>query len=71
MALREAMFDFPDCITIPPHIVADPCQPRWVVRCSHGQWFWYQSSYWKDKRNERGAWIALTGLVTKIKRTHN
>lgn len=68
----STLFDFPECITVPPHIVGDPCLPRWVVQCSHGQWFWYHNPhYWKDKRNERGAWIALTGLVAKIKRTHN
>lgn len=58
---------WPECIIELPHIVADPCKPRWVVRCSHGKWFWNTTSPWKNKRDEQAAYVALWGLLEKVK----
>jgi hypothetical protein len=57
---------WPDCIVEMPHIIADPCKPRWVVRCEHDFWFWYGSDAWLDKRDELGAYVALLGLRQKV-----
>lgn len=58
--------DWPACIVDRPHIVADPCKPRWVVKCTHGFWFWHATRPWVDKRNEFDAYVALWGLYEKL-----
>jgi hypothetical protein len=60
---------FMDCVP-PPHIVADPCHPRWVVQCSHGHWFYYHAKDWYDRKNEYKAWLALFGLANRIACLH-
>jgi hypothetical protein len=61
---------FMDCVP-PPHIIGNPCAPRWVVKCEHGIWFYYSPSWWTDKRNEFDAYVALFGLAHKIAVTHD
>lgn len=58
--------ELPDCVIEPPHIVADPCKPRWVVKCEHGEWHWATFSGWTDKRDERGAFLGLMNLRSKL-----
>lgn len=57
---------WPDCIVDKPHIVADPCHPRWVVKCEHDVWFYHQTPTWIHKRDEYAAYFALMGLFDKI-----
>lgn len=62
---------FMDCISpVDIHIVADPCPPRWVVRCEHGHWFGYGSGIWTDKRDELCAYTSLFGLAHTIATKH-
>jgi hypothetical protein len=60
----------PDCLLEPPHIVADPCRPRWVVKCSHGNYFYANEFLWTDKRDEKGAMLALKELFWKMRNEH-
>lgn len=59
---------WPDCISNLPHIVSDPCQPRWVVRCEHNVWFWSMNKYWTNAKDEKEAYFALWNLFSILKK---